>query len=220
MWPSRLRTDDGSKTQDESTTASHADAVRAVSTTGLTGPDNLDHLTPLKAKVSRHGIRLLDSRQLGFLQPIPLQQLLFLLGVQRFVLWHQMVVCDVDQQERLLEILEVKRSAHGVDHFSRGARHFFGPDDNAALDIAFFHNRDKLSHRLDAHVSIARVEDEKSLVFVLAVLGEKVELVSVHRTSRRRIFGFERLQIHRDLIVSYLVASITNEFVDGAIDTP
>lgn len=72
----------------------------------LTLPNNLNHLPPSQTQIPRNRIPRLNPRQLTFLQPIPLQQLLLLIHTQQHMLRHQLMMRNIHQQILLLEGLD------------------------------------------------------------------------------------------------------------------
>ena len=85
---------------------SYSPSITRVSPRRLTLPYDLDNLAPSETKIPRNGIADLNSGQLALLQPISLQQGLFLLGAQQDMFGHQFVMGDVDEQILLEERLD------------------------------------------------------------------------------------------------------------------
>lgn len=129
-------------------------------------------------------------------------------------------MCNVDQQESLFKVFQMESSSHRIDDFSCCRGHFFGPDDDATLNIALLHDRDELTHGLDTDVAFHRVENKESLVLVFGMLGEEVEFCTVDRATGGGIFGFERFKVDVDFVIGNLIATITDEFVNGLVDSP
>lgn len=128
---------------------SYRPPITCVSSSGLTLPDDLNHLPPPQPQIPRHRIPRLNPRQLALLQAIPLQQALLLLRTQQHMLRHQLVLRDVDQQILLLEGLDDAGQHDGDNLERRGGDALLG-DEDARLEVVLVDVLREGAHLLDA----------------------------------------------------------------------
>lgn len=64
-------------------------------------------------------------------------------------------------------------------HLPCSSCHLFTPNKDTTLDVLFLQNIDEGPHSLDANILLLGIVDEDLLVFLIAQIGEKVELLTV-----------------------------------------
>lgn len=90
--------------------------VTYITSSCFTRPHNPDNLSPLQPIVARDWVTVLNAWELVLLDLVALQQYGFLLRRQDAVLWHQLVLGDVDQQLRLSEALHNQLATDLCNH--------------------------------------------------------------------------------------------------------
>ena len=83
--------------------SSNNPSVTGVSASRLGFSDDLDHLRSPQAQVFRHGVVNPDSRQLRLLQAVSAEQVSLLFRAEQYVLGHELVLADVDEEVIFME---------------------------------------------------------------------------------------------------------------------
>lgn len=155
-------------------------SVTGVPARRLTRPDDLDDLAPPQAVVPRDGVLEQDTRQLGLLQAVPLEQGGLLLLAEDDVGGDEVVVGDVDQQVLEQEALDLGVGGGGADGLARLRGQRADGNHNTGAEVARRHGLHELLDLLDAHVVLGHELDVD-----LAALG-----IGVRVRRRGRWCGF------------------------------
>ena len=160
--------------------ASHNESIGNISASCLRRPNDLHHLPPLEAEVPGNRVPTLDPHQLVVLQLVPQQQLLLLLLRHHYVLWHQLVLRNVDQQLGLEKLFENVLGGHVNQGLLGAWGHAHLHHDHCPGNILLLHPGAVGLDGLDPNLGVIR-EEHKHLVGRVIVVGHQNNQVASER---------------------------------------